>query len=117
MKKWGNAYPIKCLPRWQNRGNFQRMVMGEYKYIPKEEKRNLNVYNKEEGDNMTKKEWEACNTCWTCKHRQVTNNKVVTHREPVTHIFCGHEIKVLTNRDIINSPDCPHREKEDWRRD
>ena len=64
---------------------------------------------------MTKKEWESCNTCWTCKHRLVTNNKVVSHREPVTHILCGREIKVLTSRDIINSPDCPHREKEEWR--
>ena len=65
---------------------------------------------------MTKREWESCNTCWTCKHRHVTNNKVVTHREPATHIFCWYNDspKILTSRDIINSPDCQHREKEEW---
>ena len=70
---------------------------------------------------MTKKEWEACNTCWTCKHRTVTHNKVVSHREPVTHIFCGYgatdlaTAKILTNRDIILSPKCERREKEEGR--
>lgn len=59
---------------------------------------------------MTKKEWENCNTCWTCKHRKILAGR----------IHCGHTIhdgtyKVLWNVDIINSPYCPHREKEDWR--
>jgi len=70
---------------------------------------------------MTKKEWENCNTCWTCKHRWVTCNKVVSHRKSFPRIFCGYgadelaAAKILTNRDIINSPDCPNREKEGWR--
>jgi len=50
---------------------------------------------------MTKKEWENCNTCWT---------KIINGR-----IFCWHNgsPKVLINRDIINSPGCKHREKEE----
>ncbi len=59
---------------------------------------------------MTKKEWENRNTCWTCKHRKILAGR----------IHCGHTIhdgtyKALWNVDIINSPYCPHREKEDWR--
>lgn len=56
---------------------------------------------------MTKIEWENCNTCWTCKHRKIINGR----------IFCWHNgsPKVLISRDIINSPDCKHREKEGWR--
>lgn len=59
---------------------------------------------------MTKKEWENCNTCWTCKHRKILAGR----------IRCGHTIhdgayKALRNVDIINSPYCPYREKEDWR--
>jgi len=60
--------------------------------------------------NMNYKEWENCNTCWTCKHRKILAGR----------IHCGHTIhdgtyKALWNVDIINSPYCPHREKEDWR--
>jgi hypothetical protein len=45
----------------------------------------------------------------------------VSHRKPFPRIFCGYgadelaAAKILTNRDIINSPDCPNREKEGWR--
>lgn len=58
---------------------------------------------------MTKKEWENCNTCWTCAYRIVMHNKVVTHQP--AKIFCGYggEIKTLTSKEIINSPDCPVR--------
>ena len=59
------------------------------------------------GTGMTKKEWENCNTCWTCKYRKIING----------HIFCWYNNSptVRTSRDIINSLDCLHREKEEWR--
>ena len=54
---------------------------------------------------MTKHEWQSCNTCWTCKHRKIINGR----------IFCWYNNSptVLTSRDIINSPDCINREKEE----
>lgn len=69
-------------------------------------KSNQEMYSEEE-DCMTKKEWGNCNTCWTCKYRKIING----------HIFCWYNNSptVLTSRDIINSLDCLHREKEEWR--
>ena len=58
---------------------------------------------------MTKQEWQNCNTCWTCKRRKIINGR----------IFCWYNNSptVLTNKDIINSPDCINREKEEWRKE
>ncbi|AGI38480.1 hypothetical protein Clst_0379 [Thermoclostridium stercorarium subsp. stercorarium DSM 8532] len=66
---------------------------------------------------MTKKEWENCNTCWTCKYRIVRPGGSISHREARAYIFCGYGggMNILTNKDIISSPDCKHREKEEWR--
>jgi len=56
---------------------------------------------------VTKNEWQNCNTCWTCKYRKIINGR----------IYCWYNDSptVLTNKDIINSPDCINREKEEWR--
>jgi len=52
----------------------------------------------------------------------MAERSIYTHHRKILagHIHCGHTIhdgtyKALWNVDIINSPYCPHREKEDWR--
>jgi hypothetical protein len=54
--------------------------------------------------------YDRCNSCWTCRSKIFT--KYWTIR-------CGFEwpSKVLTSKDIMASPDCPHRVKmpeEQW---
>ena len=56
---------------------------------------------------MTRKEWEQCNTCWTCTYRSIINGKICC--------WYNDRPKVLANKDIINSTGCEYREKEEWR--
>lgn len=59
------------------------------------------------------KEWNAINTCWTCKYRKILNQKITSRKKPKPRIYCGYgkRLRALNDADIILSPDCMDRKQ------